>query len=67
MTTATFTSRGRITIPKDVRIRLGLQTGDRIYLRLDPDGALRLFPPAATASEVYGVRRSKTKVKSKAR
>ncbi len=30
MTTATITSKGQITIPKDVRTRLGVGTGDRV-------------------------------------
>jgi len=30
MTTATITSKGQITIPKDVRARLGVGTGDRV-------------------------------------
>jgi hypothetical protein len=28
MTTATITSKGQVTIPKDVRTRLGIGTGD---------------------------------------
>ncbi len=30
MTTATITSKGQVTIPKDVRSRLGIGTGDRV-------------------------------------
>ena len=30
MTTATVTSKGQITLPKDVRLRLGVGTGDRV-------------------------------------
>ena len=30
MTTATITSKGQVTIPKDVRTRLGIGTGDRV-------------------------------------
>ena len=30
MTTAKVTSKGQITIPKDVRDRLGLRTGDQV-------------------------------------
>ena len=30
MSTATVTSKGQITIPKDVRARLGIDTGDRV-------------------------------------
>ncbi len=30
MTTATVTSKGQVTIPKEVRSRLGVESGDRI-------------------------------------
>jgi AbrB family looped-hinge helix DNA binding protein len=30
MTTATITSKGQVTIPKDVRTRLGIGIGDRV-------------------------------------
>jgi len=30
MSAATITSKGQITIPKDVRLRLGVGTGDRV-------------------------------------
>jgi len=30
MTTATITSKGQVTIPKDVRSRLGIDSGDRV-------------------------------------
>jgi len=39
MTTATMTSKGQVTIPAEVRQRLGLGTGDRIeFVELDAGG-----------------------------
>lgn len=39
MTTATVTSKGQVTIPADVRQRMGLGTGDRIeFVELDTGG-----------------------------
>ena len=39
MTTATMTSKGQVTIPADVRQRMGLGTGDRIeFVELDAGG-----------------------------
>ncbi|MDD3519600.1 MAG: AbrB/MazE/SpoVT family DNA-binding domain-containing protein [Chromatiales bacterium] len=39
MTTATLTSKGQITIPAEVRQRLGIATGDRIeFVELDGGG-----------------------------
>ena len=39
---ATVTSRGQITIPKDVRERLGLETGETVIFRFDVDGGVRM-------------------------
>lgn len=39
MTTATLTSKGQVTIPAEVRQRMGLGTGDRIeFVELDAGG-----------------------------
>ena len=43
MIESTLTARGQTTIPKSIRLRLGLQEGDRIRYELDEDGA-RLIP-----------------------
>lgn len=44
MSTATITSKGQTTIPKDVRDRLNLKPGDRLDFVFDDDGALRVVP-----------------------
>lgn len=44
MSTATITSKGQTTIPKDVRDRLNLKPGDRLEFVFDEDGTLRLVP-----------------------
>lgn len=38
--TAKVTSKGQITIPKEVRKSLGLETGDRVLFRVDSHRAL---------------------------
>jgi AbrB family looped-hinge helix DNA binding protein len=43
MSTATLTSKGQTTIPKDIRDRLGLKPGDRIHFVTLPDGTVRLL------------------------
>jgi len=40
MPTSTLTSKGQVTMPKQVRDRLGLRTGDRIVFRFDASGRL---------------------------
>lgn len=42
MTTATMTTKGQITIPADVRQRLGLTSGDRIeFVEIEGGFAIR--------------------------
>lgn len=49
MSSATMTSKGQATVPKDVRERLGLGRGERLPLRLDPQGEHRVHPESAPA------------------
>ena len=44
MPTAKLTSKGQVTIPKRVRDRLGLRTGDRLDFQVEPNGTLRVRP-----------------------
>jgi AbrB family looped-hinge helix DNA binding protein len=44
MSTATLTSKGQTTIPKEVRERLNLKPGDRLDFIFDEDGTLRVVP-----------------------
>lgn len=46
MSASTLTSKGRVTIPKEVRERLGLQEGDRLVFRFDDQGNLLVRPEA---------------------
>lgn len=42
MATATLTSKGQITIPKEVRDALCLRTGSQVIFEADADGGYRL-------------------------
>lgn len=44
MAASTLTSKGQITIPKDVRDRLGIQEGDRVVFQFDEEGQVILRP-----------------------
>ncbi len=44
MATSTLTSKGQITVPKEVRERLGLQEGDLLAFRFDESGRLVVEP-----------------------
>jgi len=40
MATVTVTSKGRITLPKRIRERLGVKPGDKVSFRERPDGSI---------------------------
>lgn len=42
---ATVTSKGQITIPKEVRDRLDVEEGETLRFRFDEDGSVRLVVP----------------------
>jgi len=44
MPKATLTSKGQLTIPKEVRQRMGLKQGDQLILRFDERGRLIMEP-----------------------
>jgi len=52
---STLTSKGQVTIPKDVRERLRLRTGDKLDFQVEEDGTIRVHPIAARVSEVFGL------------
>lgn len=55
MSISTLTSKGQVTIPKEVRERLHLRTGDKLDFRVAEDGTIRVFPIARRVAEVFGL------------
>lgn len=55
MPTAMLTSKGQITLPKEVRERLGLRTGDRVAFVADEQGAWTIMPATRDIRELKGV------------
>lgn len=55
MSEAKVTSKGQITVPKDVRQHLGLKPGDRVRFVIEPDGRVRLMPAKRDISELVGI------------
>jgi antitoxin PrlF len=58
MPTATLTTKGQITIPKAVRDRLCLRTGQRLEFQFDPKGQLVLTPRTRDIRALKGILRS---------
>jgi AbrB family looped-hinge helix DNA binding protein len=46
MAASTLTSKGQVTIPRELRERLGLKQGDRLLFRLDGQGRMIVEPQA---------------------
>ena len=55
MSEAKMTSKGQITVPKDVRLKLGLRPGDRVRFIVEDDGRVRLLPAKRDISELVGM------------
>jgi antitoxin PrlF len=56
---ATLTSKGQTTIPKDIRDRLRLKTGDRMTFTLMPDGTVLLRAKNKSVMSLGGSLRKK--------
>jgi AbrB family looped-hinge helix DNA binding protein len=54
MPTATVTSKGQITLPRQVREHLHLTEGDRIDFLIEPGGEVRLRPVGRSVQELFG-------------
>src|ERR1700730_15068774 len=61
MPTSTVTSKGQITIPKEVRERLGLRTGDRVSFDLREDGVVEMEPENLDLMLLCGIVKPKVK------
>jgi len=55
MSTATMTSKGQITIPKEVRETLGLQAGHRMSFEVREDGVVEMHPETVDLMSLCGI------------
>jgi len=55
---ATVTSKGQVTIPKEIRDRLGLEAGQEVEFRLDDDGTVEVRPKRPALERLRDVRAS---------
>ena len=61
MTIATMTTKGQVTIPLDVRRRLGLNAGDRIEFVEGVDGTFAIKPAIDDVRSLKGLLRKPAK------
>lgn len=52
---ATITSKGQITIPKEVRDALHLRAGDRLDFVVQADGTVRVLPITGSVKRLKGL------------
>jgi antitoxin PrlF len=55
MPTATLTTKGQVTIPKEVREHLGVDTGDRLSFVVQEDGTVIVKPITRHVRELGGL------------
>lgn len=58
MSISAMTTKGRITIPKDVRRRLGLNAGDRVEFVKSEDGTFSIKPAIDDVRSLKGMLRT---------
>ena len=54
MTIATITSKGQVTIPKEIRDALTLNSGDKLEFEVNDRGDLLVRPVTRSVSDVFG-------------
>lgn len=57
MPTSTITSKGQITLPREVRDHLHVREGDRVEFAIDRDGEVRVRPVTGSVEELFGMLR----------
>ncbi|HEV2852995.1 MAG TPA: type II toxin-antitoxin system PrlF family antitoxin [Thermoanaerobaculia bacterium] len=61
MSTATVTSKGQITIPKEVRKSLGLEAGHRVSFQIREDNVVEMRPENVDLMSLFGIFKPRVK------
>jgi antitoxin PrlF len=61
MPTSTVTSKGQITIPKEVRDIVGLEAGHRVSFQVRKDGVVELRPDTVDVMSLCGIFKPRVK------
>jgi AbrB family looped-hinge helix DNA binding protein len=52
---AIVTDKGQVTVPKEIRDRLGIEPGVKLDFQVEPDGSLRVRPLTRGAAGLFGL------------
>jgi len=55
MATSTITTKGQVTIPKQIRTLLNIDKGDRVEFLVDDSGTVTLWPVTTDVTELKGL------------
>lgn len=55
MATASITSKGQITLPKEIREHLHVAEGDRVEFIIEEGGEVRLQPLKGSVKQLFGL------------
>jgi AbrB family looped-hinge helix DNA binding protein len=55
MASATITSKGQVTIPKEIRDHLKLETGSKVDFVIDEDGQVKVIPLNVPVETLSGI------------
>lgn len=55
MPLATMTSKGQITVPKEIRERLKLDAGSKVWFVYQPNGRVELVARTGKITDLFGV------------
>lgn len=61
MAAATITSKGQLTVPKEIRTALGVGPGDRLAFRIHEDGVVTVEPEKLDLRTLRGTIRPKVR------
>ena len=55
MATSTITTKGQVTIPKQIRNLLNVDKGDRVEFLVDDNGTVTIWPVTSDITELKGL------------
>ena len=52
---ATITSKGQLTLPKEIRKILNLHSGNKVEFMIDSDGNVKMVPIKSSIKDIKGI------------